>query len=363
MSSSFVIMLIVFVALTTVATVASPVDGTRAFFVFGDSLVDNGNNNYLATPARADSPPYGIDYPSHRPTGRFCNGKNLPDLISEALGAETTLAYLNPELKGNKLLIGANFASAGVGILNDTGVQFAVIIRINQQLEHFHQYQRRVTSLIGEQQTQELVNKALVLVTLGGNDFINNYFLAPITPRRLEFNIQDYCQYLISEYKKILQRLHDLGARRVLVTGTGPMGCAPAEIALRGRNGNCAEELQRASGIFNPLLVQMVSELNKELGSDVFVAVNAVDQIFDNPQAFGFEITKVACCGQGPYNGIGICTIASHICPNRDIYVFWDAFHPTEKVNRVIVQTIFNGSQKYMSPMNLSTIMELDSRT
>ncbi|KAL8210576.1 hypothetical protein R6Q57_005013 [Mikania cordata] len=54
----------------------------RAFFVFGDSLVDSGNNNYLATTARADSPPYGIDHPSHRPTGRFSNGYNIPDLIS-----------------------------------------------------------------------------------------------------------------------------------------------------------------------------------------------------------------------------------------------------------------------------------------
>lgn len=53
----------------------------RAFFVFGDSLVDNGNNNFLATTARADSPPYGIDYPTHRPTGRFSNGLNIPDII------------------------------------------------------------------------------------------------------------------------------------------------------------------------------------------------------------------------------------------------------------------------------------------
>lgn len=57
----------------------------KAFFVFGDSLVDNGNNNYLATTARADSPPYGIDYPSHRPTGRFSNGLNIPDIISMLL--------------------------------------------------------------------------------------------------------------------------------------------------------------------------------------------------------------------------------------------------------------------------------------
>lgn len=54
----------------------------RAFFVFGDSLVDSGNNNYLVTTARADAPPYGIDHPTHRATGRFSNGLNIPDLIS-----------------------------------------------------------------------------------------------------------------------------------------------------------------------------------------------------------------------------------------------------------------------------------------
>lgn len=64
------------------ATSTTKVEAARAFFVFGDSLVDNGNNNYLATTARADSPPYGIDTPSRRPTGRFSNGKNIPDFIS-----------------------------------------------------------------------------------------------------------------------------------------------------------------------------------------------------------------------------------------------------------------------------------------
>jgi hypothetical protein len=68
--------------LCLLGTTAS-VDAARAFFVFGDSLVDNGNNNFLITAARADSPPYGIDTPDHRATGRFSNGKNVPDIISK----------------------------------------------------------------------------------------------------------------------------------------------------------------------------------------------------------------------------------------------------------------------------------------
>lgn len=78
--------LVVAVALVAAMAAVPPhqyqAHAARAFFVFGDSLVDSGNNNYLATTARADSPPYGIDYPTGRPTGRFSNGLNLPDVIS-----------------------------------------------------------------------------------------------------------------------------------------------------------------------------------------------------------------------------------------------------------------------------------------
>ncbi|XP_022844129.1 GDSL esterase/lipase LTL1-like [Olea europaea var. sylvestris] len=348
------------------AIVAPTVEGARAFFVFGDSLVDNGNNNYLATTARADSPPYGIDYPTHRPTGRFSNGLNIPDLISQKLGAESALPYLNPQLTGEKLLVGANFASAGIGILNDTGIQFANIIRIYQQLEFFRQYQQRVAALIGGKNAQQLVNKALVLITLGGNDFVNNYFFTPITARRIQYNLQDFSRYLISEYRKILMRLHELGTRRVLVTGTGPLGCVPSQLASRSRNGECAEEPQRAAAIFNPLLIQMTRSLNQELGSDIFIAVNAAqmqNNFISNPQAFGFVTAKIACCGQGPYNGVGVCNPTSNLCPNREIYAFWDAFHPTERANKIIVSTINTGSDEYMTPMNLSTIMKLDSMT
>ncbi|PIN17283.1 Triacylglycerol lipase [Handroanthus impetiginosus] len=339
----------------------------RAFFVFGDSLVDSGNNNYLATTARADAPPYGIDYPSRTATGRFSNGYNIPDLISQSIGAsESPLPYLSPELNGPRLLVGANFASAGVGILNDTGIQFVNIIRIGQQLQYFQQYQQRVSALIGVEETQRLINQALVLITLGGNDFVNNYYLVPFSARSRQFALPDYVRYLISEYQKILVRLYELGARRVIVTGTGPLGCVPAELAMRSRNGECSVELQQAAGLFNPQLTDMLLGINSQVGADVFVAANTQLTHYDfisNPQAFGFVTSKVACCGQGPYNGLGLCTRLSNLCPNRDIYAFWDPFHPSERANRYIVQQIVTGTTEYMNPMNLSTILALDSRT
>uniref|UniRef100_A0A6N2MB13 SGNH hydrolase-type esterase domain-containing protein n=1 Tax=Salix viminalis TaxID=40686 RepID=A0A6N2MB13_SALVM len=310
----------------------------RAFFVF----VDSGNNNYLATTARADSPPYGIDYPTQQATGRFSNGLNIPDIISEHIGSESPLPYLSPELREQRLLVGANFASAGIGILSDTGIQFINIIRMHSQLEYFQQYQQRVSALIGAEQAKRLVNQALVLITVGGNDFVNNYYLVPYSARSRQYDLPDYVKFLISEYRKLLL------------------------LATRSTNGGCSEELQRAAALYHAQLETMINDVNRKIGSNVFIGANTHQMHTDfisNPQAYGFSTSKIACCGQGPYNGVGLCTILSDLCPNRDLYAFWDSFHPSEKANRFIVQQMFTGSTQYMKPMNLSTILDLDSRS
>lgn len=55
-----------------------------AMYVFGDSLVDVGNNNYLNfSAAKANFYPNGIDFPTGKPTGRFCNGKNPADFLGK----------------------------------------------------------------------------------------------------------------------------------------------------------------------------------------------------------------------------------------------------------------------------------------
>ena len=54
-----------------------------AFYVFGDSTVDAGNNNNLNTLAKANAFPYGIDF-NNCSTGRFSNGKTFADLIGNS---------------------------------------------------------------------------------------------------------------------------------------------------------------------------------------------------------------------------------------------------------------------------------------
>jgi hypothetical protein len=51
-----------------------------ALFIFGDSLIDNGNNNDLPSFAKANYFPYGIDF-NGGPTGRFSNGYTMVDEI------------------------------------------------------------------------------------------------------------------------------------------------------------------------------------------------------------------------------------------------------------------------------------------
>jgi hypothetical protein len=69
---------------------------------------------------------------------------------------------------------------------------------------------------------------------------------------------------------------------------------------------------------------------------------------------------KVACCGQGPYNGIGLCTPASNVCANKGRLAYWDAFHPMERANRIIIGNFMHGSTDHISPFNISTILAMD---
>lgn len=57
-----------------------------ALFAFGDSIFDPGNNNDLPTTTKSNFLPYGMDFVTHKPTGRFCNGKIPTDFIGMFTG-------------------------------------------------------------------------------------------------------------------------------------------------------------------------------------------------------------------------------------------------------------------------------------
>jgi len=52
-----------------------------AVIVFGDSILDTGNNDYIETIMKADFKPYGRDFLGGKPTGRFSNGRIPSDFL------------------------------------------------------------------------------------------------------------------------------------------------------------------------------------------------------------------------------------------------------------------------------------------
>jgi hypothetical protein len=79
--SSAAAALVVMVLWAAVPVVVVQAASSPALIVFGDSIVDPGNNNGINTIIKANFPPYGHDFHNHTPTGRFCNGRIPTDFI------------------------------------------------------------------------------------------------------------------------------------------------------------------------------------------------------------------------------------------------------------------------------------------
>lgn len=72
------------ICVTLAFSIACRVCGAAApFFIFGDSTVDPGNNNYINTNPKhqANYKPYGHNGFFEEPTGRFSDGRVIVDFI------------------------------------------------------------------------------------------------------------------------------------------------------------------------------------------------------------------------------------------------------------------------------------------
>nr|GEU71429.1 GDSL esterase/lipase 1-like [Tanacetum cinerariifolium] len=140
-------------------------------FVFGDSLFDPGNNNYINTTAafQANFTPYGESY-FYPPTGRFSNGRLMPDFIAEYAGLPPLIpAYLEPG--NNEFTYGANFASAGAGALIGTRAGF--VVGLQTQLRYFGDLEDHYRHNLGDTKARQLLSTAVYLFSCGANDYLS----------------------------------------------------------------------------------------------------------------------------------------------------------------------------------------------
>ncbi|CAL2254815.1 unnamed protein product [Prunus armeniaca] len=315
-----------------------------AIIVFGDSTVDAGNNNQISTILKSDFQPYGRDFFGGQPTGRFSNGRVPTDFISEAFKIKPTIpAYLDPTYTIKDFATGVCFASAGTGYDNATSDVLSVI-PLWKELEYYKKYQKDLRSYLGNDKANEVLGEALYLISIGTNDFVENYYV--FKRRSSQFSIEEYQNFLAGIAGNFITELYQLGARKMSISGLPPMGCLPLERTKNILSGSdCIEEYNDVARIFNEKLQGLTEKLSKKLVRIQLVLLNPYDillEIIQNPATFGFEDAATACCGTGLFEMSYMCNkITPFTCPDANKYVFWDSFHPTEKTNAIIADHVF----------------------
>uniref|UniRef100_A0ACD5TYK5 Uncharacterized protein n=1 Tax=Avena sativa TaxID=4498 RepID=A0ACD5TYK5_AVESA len=312
--------------------------------IFGDSMVDVGNNNYLDSIGKANAPPYGRDFKDHVATGRYCNGKVTIDIIADRLGFSTyPAAYLSPQASGQNLLIGANFASGGSGFYDDAPFK-SQYITLSQQLEYFQEYRLKLAVVAGgsSDKAQSIVSDALYIICTGSNDFHLNYYINPVLLSTLTYD--QYCDRLTAIFSSTVAELYDAGARRIGVVTLPPMGCFPVAMTVAGLGaGRCMSWLNNNARRFNRKMSTAVDTLSERYHDlkiahlDIYTPISG---LVASPRSQGFTEAKRGCCGTGTVEiGALLCnSLAVGTCPDATTYVFWDGAHTTEAANHVIAE-------------------------
>ncbi|KAF5479430.1 hypothetical protein F2P56_000250, partial [Juglans regia] len=256
---------------------------------------------------------------------------------SELLGLPLIPAY--SEASGEQMLYGVNYASAAAGILDITGRNFVGRIPFNQQIRNFENTLDQITDRVGADEVAREIGRCIFFVGMGSNDYLNNY-LMPNYPTKNQYNAQQYANLLAGQYSQQLTRLYNLGARKFVVAGLGLMGCIPSILA-QSPTGTCSKEVNNLVQPFNANVKTIINNLSANLPGVRFSYIDVArmfEDIAANARTYGFIVLNRGCCGIGRNRGQITCLPFQTPCRNRNQYVFWDAFHPTAKVNIIMAR-------------------------
>ncbi|XP_027339434.1 GDSL esterase/lipase At5g45950 [Abrus precatorius] len=316
--------------------------------VFGDSSVDPGNNNALNTTMKSNFPPYGKDFFNSSSTGRFSNGRLATDFDAEALGYRKMIpAFLDPHLKVEDLPYGVSFASAATGV-DDYTAEVSNVLRVSKQLEYFEHYKIHMRKILGKAKADFIISNALYIVSIGTNDFLQNYFLEPTRPK--QFSLQQFQNFLLSRFSEDIEAMQRLGCKNLVIVGVPRMGCIPLMKAMNNQQ-SCVRSLNNVAYSFNAKVLQRLHNLKTKLGLQIAVHVDIYDMIQSavlNPRKYGFIQGSTGCCGTGVIEYGASCK-GMNTCSDPDKYVFWDAVHPTQKMYEIIADEVIESITKELS--------------
>uniref|UniRef100_A0ACD5XM29 Uncharacterized protein n=1 Tax=Avena sativa TaxID=4498 RepID=A0ACD5XM29_AVESA len=332
-----------------------------AMYVFGDSTLDVGNNNYLpaANVPRANMPLYGIDYPGSKPTGRFSNGYNVADFIAKKLGLkESPPAYLSLAPRTTPLVItalaqGVSYASAGAGILDSTNA--GNNIPLSKQLRYFESTKAEMQAKVGSAAVRFLLARSFVLVGVGSNDL---FVFAAAAPTPAPADVVALYSGLISNYSAAITDLYGMGARKFGIINAGLLGCVPAVRAL-STTGACDGGLNQLAAGFDGALESLLASLAARLPGLVYSLADSyglTQATFADPQASGYTTIDSACCGSGRLGADNDCLPNSTLCGNHDQFVFWDRVHPSQRAGELSAAAFYDGPPQFTAPINFKQL-------
>ncbi|XP_027937854.1 GDSL esterase/lipase At5g03610-like isoform X2 [Vigna unguiculata] len=226
--------------------------GEVKLFVFGDSYVDTGN----LVNSISYKPPSGITFPG-TPAGRFSDGRVLTDYIASFLKIKSPTPYVFRN--SSELQYGINFAHGGTGIFNTLNEGPNMTVQIDW-------FERVIQQKI---YTKTDLESSVALVSAAGNDYAT--FL-----QRKQGSMRDihvFTASLIQQMSINLRRIHGLGINKIAVGLLEPIGCMPLLTAASSYD-KCLQPLNFISQNYSQMLLQIVQELNKELGKPVFVTLD-----------------------------------------------------------------------------------------
>uniref|UniRef100_A0A2C9UK75 GDSL esterase/lipase n=1 Tax=Manihot esculenta TaxID=3983 RepID=A0A2C9UK75_MANES len=140
-----------------------------------------------------------------------------------------------------------------------------------------------------------------------------------------------------SEFKEYFvswQILYELGARKFLLNGIGPVGCTPGMINSTQHEGECVEFINKVVNLYNVELSTKLLCLQSQLPGSLFTHS-------DNFRLF--QDMKESHETYGITNINSTCWIPNQdLCPERDKYLFFDAFHTSGGANMIHARRCFN---------------------
>ncbi|WCJ27965.1 GDSL lipase [Euphorbia peplus] len=363
----FLLLVFVLAHLVITATsqihIESPPTKHVPLFIFGDSLFDVGNNNYLKNAGKANFFPYGESFFNYS-TGRFSDGRLIPDFIAEYLNLPRFVPpYLCPQ--NRNYTNGVNFASAGANALMETFK--GSTIHLKSQVRNFKKVAMQLRQRLGAKTRDKLLSKAIFLISIGINDYsrqlsINSSCFDALVCKK------EYVKMVASNVSALLQEIQEHGGRKFVVTNVAPLGCLPNMRALN--NGECLNKVSSVVKMHNTQLELNLKSLQLQLQDFQYVYFNLHDSLtqrIHSPSSYGFNEVKAACCGAGRCRGMGNCGGKGgkekyELCKDPSKYLFFDG-HPTQKANKQLAQLLWSGNDKsFIRPYNLQHLSQVDPK-